>query len=166
MKQLMILLMLAASFVVAQPRLMDDDYPGTGMGHGLMIEKLDLKPDQEKQFKSFKSDLQKKQIDLRSKVQTMRIDLQDLTNEDTPNKSKIESKMGEISKLQNEMKLNHLDFWFSVNKILTPEQQKLWKDHPMKFGAGKGNGKGMKEDWGRPMRGRAHRGCDRESRFR
>jgi hypothetical protein len=27
------------------------------------------------------------------------------------------------------LKLNFVDFWFSVNSTLTPEQQKVWKDH-------------------------------------
>jgi Spy/CpxP family protein refolding chaperone len=162
MKRIIFFLMVASSLVAAQPQTMDDNPHGggPGFGRGFMVEKLDLKPDQEKQFESLQSDLQKKQIDLRAKVQTSRIELRDLMNDDVPNKSKIESKMGDISKLQNEMKLNHLNFWFAVNKFLTPEQQKIWKNHPMKFGmeVGAKGDRGIKRGGDSPMRGRGHKG--------
>lgn len=156
--------MIAASITIAQPRWNDDDGPGgaQAFGRGMMIEKLELKPEQEKQFESMRSAMQKKQIDVRSKIQSLRIDMRDLMNEDSPSQAKIESKMGEISKLQNEMKISHLDFWFGVNKFLTPEQQKIWKDHSMNFGGGAGQRgfSGMKDD-DQPMRGRG-KGFDRK----
>jgi Spy/CpxP family protein refolding chaperone len=171
MKQLIFLFLIAASITMAQPRWSDDNDrgDGTAFGRGMMIEKLELKPEQEKQFESMRSEMQKKQIDMRSKIQALRIDMRDLMNEDSPSQAKIESKMSEISKLQNEMKMSHLDFWFGVNKFLTPEQQKIWKNHPMKFGDGAGprGFSGMKGD-GQQMRGRGkgfdRRGCCNRNR--
>lgn len=149
MKRLILFIMLATSMTVAQPQWDDDDSPPF-RGKGAICEKLDLSSDQQKQFDKMQSDMQKKQIDIRSKIQSLRIDIKDIFKEDNPDKGKIESKMNEITKLQGEMKKNHLDFWFGVNKILKPEQQKIWKEHRMMMGAGMGQrgGHGMKGDFG------------------
>ncbi|MBI5021321.1 MAG: periplasmic heavy metal sensor [Ignavibacteriales bacterium] len=164
MKQILFFMLIAASLTTAQPSWNDDDAPfgRPAFGRGMIIEKLELKPDQEKQFESLRSEMQKKQIDIRSNIQTLRIDMRDFMNEDSPSQSKIESKINEISKLQNEMKMNHLNFWFGVNKILTPEQQKIWKNHSMKLGGGAGPRglSGMKGE-GRHMKGRG-KGFDRK----
>lgn len=142
MKKLLLLMFMAAAIVWAQPREFEDDDALTGptLGGGRLIENLDLTADQEKQFDKLRTDMQKKQIETSSKIQTARLDIKDLFREDNPDKGKIESKMSEISKLQNEMKMNHIDFWFVVNKILKPEQQKIWKEHRMMMGKGMGNG--------------------------
>ncbi|MBI4810760.1 MAG: periplasmic heavy metal sensor [Ignavibacteriales bacterium] len=154
MKRLFLFIILATSMIAAQPQW-DDDDDMTPPPHGIrpLCEKLDLTADQQKQFDKMQSDIQKKQIDIRSKVQSLRIDIKDLFKEDNPDKGKIESKMNEVTKLQGEMKKNHLDFWFGVNKILKPEQQKIWKEHRMIFGAGMGprGGHGMKGDFGPRM---------------
>ncbi|MDI6766883.1 MAG: periplasmic heavy metal sensor [Bacteroidota bacterium] len=137
MNRIILLIMLATSIVIAQPQWNDDDSPPF-RGKGAICEKLDLSADQQKQFDKMQSDMQKKKIDIRSKIQTLRIDIKDLFKEDNPDKGKIESKMNEVTKLQGEMKKNHLDFWFGVNKILKTDQQKIWKEHRMMFGQGKG----------------------------
>jgi len=152
MKKLLLLMFMAAAIVWAQPREFEDDDALTGpmFGGGRLIENLDLTADQEKQFDKLCTDMQKKQIEIRSKIQTARLDIKDLFREDNPDKGKIESKMSEVSKLQNEMKINHLDFWFALNKILKPEQQKIWKEHRMMMG------KGMEREHMQGMRGHGH----------
>ena len=157
MKKLLLLLFMATIVAWAQPREFEDDDAPTGLmfGGGKFIEKLDLTADQQKQFDKLRTDMQKKQIDLRSKIQTIRLDMKELFNEDSPDKSKIESKMNEVSKLQSEMKLNHLDFWFEVNKILKPDQRKIWKEHRMMME--QRNPRGMHDAMRKPM-GRHGRG--------
>lgn len=95
------------------------------------MEKLNLTDDQRKQVDKLHSDLQKRQIALRAKIQSARVDVQDAFREDKPDRAKIEAKLSEITKAQGEMKNNHVAFWFDVSKILTPDQQKLWKQTPM-----------------------------------
>jgi Spy/CpxP family protein refolding chaperone len=112
----------------------------------MVMEELNLTDDQQKQFGKLHDEMEKKQIDLRSKVQSLRVDLKGLFRDEKPDQGKIESKINEISKLQNEMKHAHVGFWFSVNKILNADQQKAWKQHAMMMG--KGHGKGMMH---RPM---------------
>ena len=58
---------------------------------------------------------------------TARLDLQKLMAADSPDKSSIEKKFNEIATLQTSLKMNHLNAWFENNKVLTPEQQKIWK---------------------------------------
>jgi Spy/CpxP family protein refolding chaperone len=136
MKKLFFLLFLATMVAWTQPREFENDDAQTGpmFADGRFMEKLDLTADQQKQFDKLRTDMQKKQIELRSKVQTLRLDMKDLFNEDSPDKLKIESTMNGVNKLQSEMKLTHLDFWFEVNKILKPDQQKIWKEHRLMMG--------------------------------
>ncbi len=119
MRYILAVLLFATASVWAQPM----------GGDGRIIKMLKLTDDQQKQFDKVQSDFQKKQIDLRSKIETMRVDLRELLRADEPDQAKIESKMTEISKVQNDMKLASVAHWFSVNKMLTPEQQKTWKEH-------------------------------------
>ena len=134
MKYFIAFLLFATSVAWTQPRRMNDnDPPNHKMG---MMERLKLNDTQRDQVQRLHSDLEKKQIALRSRVQTLRIDVRDAFREDKPDRGKIESKINEISKAQSEMKLNHLAFWFDVNRLLTPEQQKIWKERPMMGGLG------------------------------
>ncbi|TAK54908.1 MAG: periplasmic heavy metal sensor [Bacteroidetes bacterium] len=174
MKQLVALLMLTTTIVLSQPRWMDDD-DNTGMmppDRREFMEKLDLTDKQQDQVKEYRSGFQKKNIELRAKVQTMRITLRELFDADEPNQSSIESQLTEISKIQNEMKLNATSFWFNVNKILTPEQRELWKEHREgmnqefgnRMGMGPGRGHGMKHrgfGGGHRGRGNCSFGCCR-----
>ncbi len=129
MKKILFLFVLTTTIAFAQHRRMNDDDFGPPMGRERFIEHLNLSEEQEEQFDNIRSDFQKKNIELRAKVQTMRITLRDLFDEDKPDQGKIESQISDISKVQNEMKLNATSLWFKVNKILKPEQQELWKEH-------------------------------------
>jgi Spy/CpxP family protein refolding chaperone len=163
-----ILILFTASFALAQPgpmgggrgfggqtHLCTDMCDLGGQGICGMEEKLDLNADQQKKVEVLRSDMQKKRIDLAAKIKTLRVELKDLYNSDALDQKAIESKMTEISRLHNEMKLNHTDFWFSVNKLLTADQQKIWKEgHRM-------NRPGMKEG----REGRFGHGGGRGERF-
>lgn len=135
MKNILLLFLLFSTVAWAQPREKREGHVG-----GRMMEKLNLTDDQRKQVGKLHSDLQKKQIALRSKVQTLRVDVRDSFREEKPDRGKIELKLTEITKLQGEMKTNHVAFWFDVNKALTPEQQKIWKEAPMMMHRGYGEG--------------------------
>ena len=90
--------------------------------------------DQEKtDIQKTKFDLMQKQIDLRAKIAHDRLDYEQLASADSPDEDAIAAKMDDIAKLQSQLKKNLLDGWFAVNKILTPDQQKIWKkvlQHP------------------------------------
>lgn len=94
---------------------------------------LKLTDEQKKDVQKIKFDLMQKQIDLRSKLAHARLEYQQLTSGDSPDQAAIAAKIDEIATLQSQMKKNLLGGWFAINKILTPEQQKIWKkvlEHP------------------------------------
>jgi len=95
--------------------------------HDALIDGLKLTDAQKEQFDKTRYETQRKQIELRAKIATTRLDLQKLLNADSPDKSSIEKKFNEIASLQTAMKMNHFNAWFENNKVLTSEQQKVWK---------------------------------------
>jgi Spy/CpxP family protein refolding chaperone len=104
-----------------------------GWRHSKAGNALKLTDEQKKDVQKIKFDLMQKQIDLRAKIAHARLDYGQLTSADSPDEDAIAAKIDEISKLQVQLKKNLLDGWFAVNKILTPDQQKLWKkvlQHP------------------------------------
>lgn len=108
-----------------------------GPNWGIM-GKLNLTDEQKTKVESFRLEFQKKQIAVRSKIQTARIELQQILSSDKLDKAAIEKKLNEISKLEVEQKMNFINHWEQVNQILTPEQKNIWKntlkffDSPMK----------------------------------
>ena len=152
MKLTIVALVLMSTLVSAQPR-----WGGKGAGdrpanHRAVVEKLKLSDDQEKQFDKLQAELQKSQIAIRAKIQSARVDLRQLYNADKPERGQIEAKINDISKMQNELKLNRNGLWFDVNKILNADQQKVWKDHLRTMF------QRMGDRMGQMMRGRMMRG--------
>ena len=94
-----------------------------------VFEALNLTDQQKEQMEKLRAENQRAQVQVRSKIQLARIDLRELYNAEKADKSAIEKKLKEISDLQHQMKINHLNHFFAVNAILTPEQQKVWKEH-------------------------------------
>lgn len=111
-----------ASFVYANP-----DTPPHGPFKQQLMDELKLTDEQQEQFKKISFDVQKKQIELRSKLATARLELRRLMDADTPDKAAIEKKFNEIAATQTAMKMNRYNGWLEKNKVLTPEQQKIWK---------------------------------------
>jgi Spy/CpxP family protein refolding chaperone len=94
-----------------------------------IAEELKLTEAQEAQWKELQFALQKKQTTARAKVDVARIELKELMAADKLDRAAIEKKTKEISDLQYQLKLAHIDHMFAVLKILTPEQQAEFKEH-------------------------------------
>ena len=129
--------LICASLAVAQPGPMHRGPMGQG-GRELLAERLNLTDDQAKQFETLTSALEKKQIAIRSKIMSLRVDLRGLMREENPSKADIQGVQGQIGTLRAELQANRTDFWFDVNKILTPDQRKDWKH---RLGAGPAEGR-------------------------
>jgi len=125
---------------------------------------LKLTDDQKKDIQKIKYDLMQKQIDIRAKLEHARLDYGQLTGTDSPDEDAIASKIDEIAKLQTQLKKNLLDGWFTINKILTPDQQKIWKkvlQHPgiakrrimARMRTNRMDGSGRMMQWNRPGMG-------------
>ena len=91
-------------------------------------ERLNLTSDQEKSIKDIKSKSGKDLIDLRASMQKKRIDLGNAWNADSPDRAQVEGLMKDIGTLQLTMKMVLFDADQAVNKLLTAEQRKVYKE--------------------------------------
>ncbi len=91
-------------------------------------QKLNLTDAQKEQFEKISFDSKKKQIELKAKLESAQLDVRRLMKAETVDKSAIEKKWNEIASFQVALKMNHLNAWVEKNKVLTPEQQKQWKE--------------------------------------
>jgi Spy/CpxP family protein refolding chaperone len=150
MKKIVVVIVAALAMVSVQVY----SQPEEGKGLKKIMKELKLTDVQKKDVEKIQLDMKKQMIDQESKIKTTRLELQQLFKADTPDKSAIESKLKEIAKLEVETKMIRVDSWFSVNSLLTPEQQKTWKNalefgpamkqHMMKEGGPMMRHKGMK----------------------
>jgi Spy/CpxP family protein refolding chaperone len=92
-----------------------------------VMEKLNLTESQKKDVEKLNTDFAKRRVDQQAKVKTAQIELRALLKSDTPNKDEIEKKIGEIADLRAQNRVLGVEHWFAVNKLLTPDQQKIWK---------------------------------------
>jgi len=123
--------------------------PADGRDYDRIIKRLKLTDEQKKDVNKIKVDMKKQLIDQKAKLQKARLELQEIFKVDSPDKSAIEKKLNEIADLEVQARMIKVDSWFAVNKLSTPEQQKIWKkaltDRPaMKH-------KMMNRDENRPM---------------
>ena len=112
---------IAVGSVNAQPRRGDDPQS--------CLNRLNLTNDQQAQISKLRVQYEKDVIDLRASIAKARIDLRELLSAENYNRALVEKKMREISDLSVTLKLKRLDQWEAINKVLTPEQQKEWKQY-------------------------------------
>ncbi len=124
----------AATLVFAQPPRGRMGPHGIGPRHQALIDELKLTDTQQAQMQKIRLDLMKKQTPLQSKVQTLRLEIQEQFLADKVDRAAIEKNLKAITDVQQQMKMNMLDHWFQVNAILTPEQQKIWKNAATRWG--------------------------------
>ncbi len=125
MKKVLLLITIAGLVALSPAYSQPQEYPGRG--HGRLLAELKLADAQQKQFEKTRYETRKKQIELRAKIAMARLELQHLMEAGSPDKSSLEKIYGEIAALQTAMKMNHFNAWSENNKVLTPEQQKIWK---------------------------------------
>ena len=65
-------------------------------------------------------------IDLRSQIQKNRLEIKKMIADNNIDDAKIKSLTHENSELQTKIKDSAIDTWLKINKLLTPEQQKIW----------------------------------------
>jgi Spy/CpxP family protein refolding chaperone len=102
--------------------------------HGAMMEMLKLTDQQKGQMEKLRTELEKKQVTVHGRIAVLRVEMKELFQAENPDRNAIEKKMKEVSDLQHQLKVNGLDHMFAVKGILTPEQQKTWKEHMLRAG--------------------------------
>lgn len=92
-----------------------------------MPKELNLTDAQQQQFEKISFDMQKKQIELRAKLETVSLELRRLFTAESIDKSAIEKKMTEVAQQRVALRMNHINAWSEKNKLLNADQQKIWK---------------------------------------
>lgn len=127
--------LVAANAAIAQPP--EAPRHPMQMGHGQTLPKeLKLTDQQKADIQKIRLDQMQKRIDINAQIQHARLDYEKLASADNPDRDALAAKLDDIAKLRGELHKNLLDGWFAVNKILTPNQQKIWKkvlQHPGRF---------------------------------
>ncbi len=145
---LVLLGVLATTVALAQPPCGPMGPRGMHLRHQALLDELKLSDAQQAQMEKMRLDLMKKQTALRSKVHTLRLEIQEQFLADKVDRTAIEKNLKAITDVQQQMKMNMVDHWFQVNGILTPEQQKVWKRSATHWG------QRMREGIRQGMRGR------------
>jgi Spy/CpxP family protein refolding chaperone len=119
------LALLALSLTLAQDRI---NPPNRAGGNDIRtLRQLKLTDDQRKSIGTIRFELRKKTVDQQARIKTARLECAELLKAAEPNQSAIQKKAAEISQLQSQQRLLFIDHWFAVNKLLTPDQQIVWK---------------------------------------
>lgn len=93
-----------------------------------MFEELGLTDQQREQIRQVMLDTRKKNIDVEAKQKLARIELHELMGADTPDQSKINAKISELSKLHETLMRTRIESHLAVQKVLTPDQRKKAKE--------------------------------------
>jgi len=124
------LVLLAFSVSLSQDRVPPSD---RGDARGRVLRELKLSDDQQRSIESLRFEMRKKAVEQQARLKTARLELAELFRAEQPNQPAIQKKIGEISQLQSQQRLLLVDHWFAVNKLLTPDQQKIWKKASAQF---------------------------------
>jgi Spy/CpxP family protein refolding chaperone len=100
--------------------------PRRMQGMKAYMASLNLTDAQKKELSQLKVDTEKRGIELRAKAATAKLDLKQLLMSESPDQTAIQKKMSEVAKEESDVRMNRIDGWFAANKMLTPDQQKVW----------------------------------------
>ncbi len=93
-------------------------------------EDLGLSDEQITQLKSLKNEAEKKRIRNEAEMKILKIELRDLVHQDkTEDLKAVDAKIEKIGALFTTMKKNHVYARLDAKKVLTPDQQKKFKEH-------------------------------------
>lgn len=126
-------LALVAATGFAQPDPGDKGPAGQNMRRQ-MVERLNLTDQQKQEIGKLRAEFQKTMIANRAKVQSLRVDLRTEIAADNPDRGAIEKTTQAISSVQAQMKMDLIGHLFAVRALLTPDQQKIFKNELMQIG--------------------------------
>lgn len=94
-----------------------------------VIAKLNLTPEQEKQFHDITLEHQKRVIDLKAQIEKNRLEIKKMVSDNKIDEKKLVDLTDANSKLQADMKSSAVKRWIAINKILNDEQKAIWSKH-------------------------------------
>ncbi len=149
MKNSIIALIVVVTFIAsviinAQPMPMKNKRPAQGMMMHRMelMKKLNLTDQQKEKMADLRISFQKKMIDLKSDLQKSKLDLKELKAKSDFNRNDVIAAVEKINKSRDAISLAVANHLLDMYQILTPEQQKIWKEQAPLF---KGMRQGMRQ---------------------
>ncbi len=129
-------LMMASGSAFAQPAARHGQM---WMGHHApFLAALKLTDKQKTEVRNVWFNLMQQQIDVRANLEHARLDFHEQASAATPDQNALNADIKKMADLKAQLQQNKLNAWFEVNKLLTPDQQKVWQkalEHPMFFQA-------------------------------
>ncbi len=143
--------LLSSGLLLAQPAKTDSKAPRPGMERmhkmGMfraeMIKKLNLTDQQKQKIADLKVTFEKNMVDLRADLQKNKLDLKGLKVKGDLNRSDVIAAVEKINKSKNAISLAVTNHMLDVYEVLTPEQQKIWKESRFDMMGGMQHGKKM-----------------------
>jgi len=114
-----------------------------------LMQDLKLTEEQRKEIEKIRFEAEKQAIAQRAKIAAARVDLRQLFRTEAPDKAAIEKKIAEISQLTTQAAQARIGNWFAINKLLTADQQKIWK-RALVIGAAQQRMQKMRQQMSRP----------------
>lgn len=94
------------------------------------VEELNLTDAQQTQIEKLRLEHEKKVVQQRARLQEARIEMRSQMRSEKPERAALEKAARAMTDARSQMEMARLDHWLEVRALLTPEQQKLWKDLP------------------------------------
>lgn len=132
MALLLTLIMAGGATALSQPDPAPQHAPLPQRGRREFMEKMGLNEKQKTDIAGLRTEMEKSMVAIQAKIKIARIDMRNMVGAASPDKASIEGKMKEVNDLQFQAKKLTVDHLFAVYALLTPEQQKMFKDQMMK----------------------------------
>jgi Spy/CpxP family protein refolding chaperone len=119
-----------------------------------LMKKLKLTDQQKEKIRDLRTTFQKNLIDLRADLKKNVVDLKALKSKDNLNRDDLIAAVTKVNNSKNAISLAVANHLFDLYQVLTPEQQKIWKEnaHGMRGWGRKGNGRfGRFDKWHKPF---------------
>ena len=116
-----------------------DNKPGrpmmkmAGMQKMEIFKKLNLTDQQKGKIGDLKIAFQKKMIDLKADLQKSKLDLKELRQKSELNRNDVIAAVEKINKSRDAISIAVANHMMDVYEVLTPEQQKIWKENAPNF---------------------------------
>lgn len=94
-----------------------------------MLKKLNLTKEQKDKIADLRTSFQKSMVDMHSDLKKNEIDLRSLRSKDNVTREDITSAVEKVNKSRDAISLAEANHLFDMYSVLTPEQQKIFKEN-------------------------------------
>jgi Spy/CpxP family protein refolding chaperone len=104
------------------------------MGRMDLMKKLNLTDQQKQKFADMRIAFQKKMVDLKADLKKNKLDLEALKIDGNLNRNDVIAAVEKVNKSSDAITVAFANHMLDMYEVLTPDQQKIWKENAPKFG--------------------------------